>query len=126
LIEHGANVREVEDYSLRYASRNGHNDIVKLLLLHGANVHAFDDESLLYSRINRHVEIFKILLDNGANIFARDYMILDVIFGGYFVNGCPLITEHVMNHLRDPRTCTKDNLNTARVPREILKELCAY
>ncbi|MEK0336906.1 MAG: hypothetical protein QQN41_05665, partial [Nitrosopumilus sp.] len=41
-IERGANVNVSNDYALRFASENGHYDVVKLLLDSGVDVHAFN------------------------------------------------------------------------------------
>ena len=40
LLEHGADVHAMEDSALRWASEEGHLEVVRILLEHGADVHA--------------------------------------------------------------------------------------
>ena len=46
LLQSGVDVHVCDDGALRWASENGHLEVVKLLLQHGANVHAYDDRAL--------------------------------------------------------------------------------
>ena len=47
------------DKEFIYASRNGHLEVVKVLLSAGANIHARDDEAIIYAK---NEEIKKELL----------------------------------------------------------------
>jgi ankyrin repeat protein len=49
------------DYALKWASINGHTEIVKLLLEHGADVHAENDWALRWAYYYGHTEIVKLL-----------------------------------------------------------------
>jgi len=53
-----------DNYALRWASNNGHTEVVKLLLNAGADVHAKDDEALRWASENRHTEVIKLLKDH--------------------------------------------------------------
>jgi len=44
--KYGADVHADNDYALRWASENGHKDVVELLLKAGSDVHADDDYAL--------------------------------------------------------------------------------
>jgi len=46
---------------LKWASRYGHVEVVKVLLDSGANVHADDDRALQWASENGHVEVVKVL-----------------------------------------------------------------
>ena len=71
-IAAGANVHANNDYSLQWASYNGHAEVVKVLLGAGANVHALDDWALRWTSYNGHAEVVKILLGAGAYVHAYD------------------------------------------------------
>lgn len=61
--------------ALLKASRNGHTDVVKLLVAHGANIHQTGDgieTALHWAAEFGKDEICQILLDKGAEIDARD------------------------------------------------------
>jgi hypothetical protein len=50
LLESGkADIHAQDDYAIRYACANGHQEIVELLMLNGANVHALDEFALSVS-----------------------------------------------------------------------------
>ena len=49
------------DKALKYASGNGHLEVVKYLVDHGANVNAEDDEALRYASKNGHKDIVTFL-----------------------------------------------------------------
>jgi ankyrin repeat protein len=70
LLEKGANIHADDDFSLRIASQQGHLEVVKLLIENGANVNAQDDYSLRWASQNGHIEVVKLLLENGADIHA--------------------------------------------------------
>ena len=72
LINEGANIHAYDDFALRYASSNGHVDLVKILLEHGADVHADNDSALRNASGGGHVEVVKILLEHGADVHASN------------------------------------------------------
>jgi ankyrin repeat protein len=72
LIENGADIHAIDDYALIYASENGHTDIVNLLIENGADIHAKDDYALIWASKKGYIEIVKLLIENGANIHAKD------------------------------------------------------
>jgi len=61
LIKEGADIHADNDSSLRYASENGHVEVVKILLDNGADVHACNDSSLRWASENGHVEVVELL-----------------------------------------------------------------
>ena len=71
-LENGANVHTIDDYALRWASQNGHYDIVKLLLDYGADIHTDNDEALRWAAYEGHYDVIKLLLENGADIHAQN------------------------------------------------------
>lgn len=72
LLENGADVCAEDNFAIRWASRNGHLDVVKLLIEHGADIHINDDEPLWRSARKGYHEIVKLLLENGANVHAKN------------------------------------------------------
>ena len=77
-LKNGANIHGQSDYALRYASENGHLDVVKYLVEFkpdGANIHAQNDDALRWASNNDHLDIVKYLVElkpDGANIHAND------------------------------------------------------
>ena len=67
LLDAGADVHADNDYALRWASNNGHAEIVKILLDAGADVHAVNDLALKWASKRGHANVVKILLDAGAD-----------------------------------------------------------
>lgn len=79
LITFGATVNENRNYPLELASRNGHTEIVKILLESGANTcDSEPDEGycLRQAAYHGYTTIVKLLLDAGANPMANDYKAL--------------------------------------------------
>ncbi|KAJ1547256.1 hypothetical protein HK096_003793 [Nowakowskiella sp. JEL0078] len=70
------NTRDTFGYSaLHYASRGGHLEICKLLVLKGANVNAQTElgaTPLLRATLSGQIEIIRFLLNNGADINIAD------------------------------------------------------
>ena len=61
---------------LVWASRNGHERIVPLLLVKGAYINAaaeFGDTALVWALRNEHEHIVRLLLEKGAEINATGY-----------------------------------------------------
>ena len=79
LINLGAVVNENRNYPLELASRNGHVEIVKMLIEAGANTcDSNPDEGycLRMAANNGHTAIVKLLLDAGANPMSDNYKAL--------------------------------------------------
>ena len=72
LLESGADVHAEGDYALRWAAKNGYDEVVKILLELGADVHIRDDFALRWASANGHLEVVKFLLESGANVHARN------------------------------------------------------
>jgi len=64
LLAAGTDVHARDDLALRWASQNGHVEMVKVLLVAGADVHARDDYALQWASGNDHVEMVKVLKDH--------------------------------------------------------------
>ena len=66
LVDHGAYVNAEDDYALRYASKNGHKDVVEYLVDHGANIHANNDLALRWASQNGHLDIVAFLKEKSG------------------------------------------------------------
>jgi hypothetical protein len=76
LLKNEANVHAVNDEALRLASEKGHLDIVELLRKNGADIHAVNDEALRHASVNGHLNVVEFLLKNGADVHAQDNLAL--------------------------------------------------
>lgn len=67
--------------ALRWSAKNGHTNIVKLLLNKGANVHANYNEALYLSDTNGHFDTVKILLEKVKinMVFESGYMYMEEV-----------------------------------------------
>ena len=84
LISCGANIHACDDYALRYASKKGHIEVVKLLLESGADVHVDNDYALRHASENGHEEVVGALLESGADVHAEgDYALRWAAQNGY-------------------------------------------
>ncbi len=70
LVENGADIHAHNNQSLRCASRKGYLEIVKFLVENGADIHTYYDEALSNSSGNGHLEVVKYLVEKGADIHA--------------------------------------------------------
>ena len=94
LLTNGANVHACDDYALRWASYDGHAEMVSLLLNAGANVHADDDDALRTASRNGHVEVVSLLLNAGADVHAYyDYALRCASYKGH-VEMVSLLLKH--------------------------------
>ena len=64
LLAADADVHARDDYALREASYYGHIDVVRMLLAAGANVHAYDDYALLWASYNGHIDVVLALAEH--------------------------------------------------------------
>ena len=70
LLENGANIERI-GYDWSLAARNGHSEVVKLLLEKGANIEHNDNNGrapLSWAARNDHAEVVKLLLEKCATI----------------------------------------------------------
>jgi len=65
LIKEGANVNAGDETALRWASENGHLEVVKYLVNKGADIHTEGECVLRWSANNGHLKIVKYLLNKG-------------------------------------------------------------
>ena len=72
LLNAGANVHANNDWALRCASEIGHVEVVKVVLAADAHLHASNDYALRWASVNGHLEVVKVLLDAGADVHAYD------------------------------------------------------
>ena len=59
--------------ALRHAAKQGHVDVVKVLIRNGANVNAVDKDiwkALHYAASRGHIDVAKVLIQNGADVNA--------------------------------------------------------
>ena len=68
LVEIGASVHSQHDWALIEASHYGHLEVVKYLVKEGANIHSQHDRALINASGNGHLDIVKYLVKEGANI----------------------------------------------------------
>jgi len=74
LIDEGAGAHVDNNYALFWASRNGHIEIVKILLKNDVDIHGHNDYAIRSASQNGHFELVELLLENGADIHAgNDY-----------------------------------------------------
>jgi ankyrin repeat protein len=72
LLSAGADAHAKNDYALQWASRYGLVEIVKLLLSAGADVHAGNDYALRWASGEGQAEVVKLLLTAGADVHAEN------------------------------------------------------
>ena len=69
-----ANLKDFKDvtaddnYAIRWASENGHLEVVKYLVQNGADVAADDNYAIRWAAKKGHLEVVKYLVQNGAKI----------------------------------------------------------
>jgi len=87
-----------DDYSLRWASYNGHAEVVKTLLDAGADAHADNDYSLRWASCNGHAEVVKTLLDAGADAHADNNWALQWASRNGHAEVVKLLKQHGAKH----------------------------
>ena len=68
LLAKGANVREFDNWAIRFAAQTGDVDVMRLLLAKGADMNASGGTPLFASVAAGHLEAFKLLLGRGVDI----------------------------------------------------------
>ena len=97
-----------KEAALRWASRNGHTEIVKLLLEAGADVHAKNDGPLRLASENGHTEVVKLLLDAGTNFHADNKALRWARRKGH-TEVVKLLKAHIAD--AEPKEITMEQLN---------------
>lgn len=69
-LDLGKDVRAQNDYALRWASGNGHLDLVQFLVSKGADVRALDDYALRCASENGHLDVVQYLVSKGVDVRA--------------------------------------------------------
>ena len=72
LVSQGANVKADNNWTLRYASENGHLEVVKYLVSQEADIQANNNWAVQLASRNGHLEVVKYLVSQGANITASN------------------------------------------------------
>uniref|UniRef100_A0A6G6ADN1 Ankyrin repeat-containing protein n=1 Tax=Borely moumouvirus TaxID=2712067 RepID=A0A6G6ADN1_9VIRU len=73
----GIDIHAEDDYAFRWASLNGHLEVVKFLLVKGANIHTDDDYAIKSACDNGHINIVKYLIECGVEVReSNNYKIL--------------------------------------------------
>ena len=68
----GVDIHAQNDYALRWASGNGHLEVVKYLVGEGADIHDLDDLALRWASEEGHLDVVKFLVERGADIHTED------------------------------------------------------
>ena len=111
LINLGAAVNENRNYPLELASRNGHTEIVKMLLEAGANTcDSKPDEGycLRLAAYNGHTTIVKLLLDAGANPMADNYKALELALRMQHMDVVELLLDSIYQKRTIVPCCVKE------------------
>ena len=94
-----AKSKSAKETPLIVASKNGHADIVEMLMTHGANPDARDSNnytSLYWARRNNHTETMTHLLNQDANKYlSNGTILLDAISSGKNILAIQLIQEGI-------------------------------
>lgn len=112
----GADVHVNNDAPLRYACLKNQVRSVKLLIKHGADIHAENDEALIYACKYGNLKVVKILLAYGAKIHTRYDRVLKIACKSNNVKIVRLL-------LKSGATVSNDILATINCSREIVNLL---
>jgi len=91
ILMHNHFLHAENDYVLRWASDNGHLEVVKFLIEQGADIHADDDASLRWASYYGHLPVVQYLVEQGADIHADD----DGALSCASYNGHLLVVEYL-------------------------------
>ena len=72
LVSVGADVHVDNDFAIRYASEEGHLDVVKYLVSIGADIHADNNYAVRHASEEGHLEVVKYLVELGSDIHAQN------------------------------------------------------
>jgi len=106
-LNHGVKVDTLDSCQwspLMKAAQNGHEDIVRLLILQGANLEQADKgnyTALLLAASRNHANIVEILIKNGAQLDHQE----DTL------GWSALIWATKLNHVKTVKTLLKNNAN---------------
>ena len=92
----GADVRASNDSAVRYASENGHLEVVKYLVEKcGADVGSSNDYAVRYTSANGHLEVIKYLVEKcGADVRACDDSAVQFASENDYLE----VVKYLMNH----------------------------
>ena len=99
MVSKGANILARNDVALRWASKNGHLEIVKYLVEQGADIHTQIDvnDALIKAILNGHLEVVRYLIEHGADIHAQN----DSALRWASHNGHLEVVKHLVEHGAD-------------------------
>ncbi|BCS82741.1 ankyrin repeat protein [Cotonvirus japonicus] len=99
LLKNGAKLT-IDDVNVKHrfkmASRNGHFQMVKLLVKNGIDIHINKDYALRRSARKGHIEIVEFLVQNGADISAKNYYAIKLAFQ----NNHHEVLEYLVDHVK--------------------------
>jgi hypothetical protein len=108
LLAAGADVHAENDRALRWASSNGHTEVVKILLAAGADVHAENDRALRWASESGHTEIVKLLLAANANVHAENDYALQLASNNGHTEVVKVLKDHIA---KEKRKKVKESVN---------------
>jgi len=76
LINQGVDVHTKNDYAVRWASENGHLDVIQFLISKDADIRAKNDDALKRASEKGHLKVIRLLISNGADIHVDNNYIL--------------------------------------------------
>ena len=77
LVDNNANIHANSSYILTQTCRNGHLEVVQYLVEKGIDINAHDNYALAWASGNGHLKIVQYLVNKGANIHANDNCALE-------------------------------------------------
>ena len=72
MVSKGIDITTDDSYTICWASRCGHLDVVKYLVSKGADVTAWDNFAVCLASKYGHLDVVKYLVSKGADVTARD------------------------------------------------------
>lgn len=83
-----------ENIPLYVAAREGHLEMVELLLTYGVDIHAFMDIAIRIACEKRHIPVIKCLLQNGADPNVLDGQAIRFAIQGNYTNVVEILLTH--------------------------------